>query len=40
MEIYEMLRSSRMENISWAKRVQNEELLSRVKEEKNILYTI
>jgi hypothetical protein len=30
----------KMESISWAKRVKNEELLWRVKEEKNILYKI
>jgi hypothetical protein len=30
----------RMENISWTDRVRNEEVLHRVKEERNILHTI
>jgi hypothetical protein len=30
----------RMEKISWADRVRNEEVLHRVKEERNILHTI
>jgi len=36
----EMLFLRRMEKISWADRVRNEEVLHSVKEERNILYTI
>jgi hypothetical protein len=40
LESFEMLCWRRMEKISWADRVRNEEVLLRVKEERNILHTI
>jgi hypothetical protein len=40
LESYEMWRWRRMEKISWTDRVNNEAVLHRVKEERNILYTI
>ena len=40
LEIFEMWCWRRMEKISWTDRVRNEEVLHRVKEERNILHTI
>jgi hypothetical protein len=40
LESFEMWCSKRMEKISWTDRVRNEEVLHRVKEERNILHTI
>jgi hypothetical protein len=40
LESFEMLCWRRMEKISWVDRVRNEEILHRVKEERNILHTI
>jgi hypothetical protein len=40
LESFEMLCWRRMEKISWTVRVRNEEVLHRVKEERNILHTI
>jgi hypothetical protein len=40
MESFEMWCWRRMEKISWTDRVRNEEVLHRVKEERNILHTI
>jgi hypothetical protein len=40
LESFEMLCWRRMEKISWTDRVRNEEVLHRVKEERNILHTI
>jgi hypothetical protein len=40
LESFEMWCWRRMEKISWTDRVRNEELLHRVKEERNILHTI
>jgi hypothetical protein len=40
VEMSEMWCWRRMENISWTDRVRNEEVLHRVKEERNILHTI
>jgi hypothetical protein len=37
---FEMSRWRRMEKISWADRVRNEEVLHKVKEESNIVHTI
>jgi hypothetical protein len=35
-----LIRRRRMEKISWTDRVRNEEVLHRVKEERNVLHTI
>jgi hypothetical protein len=40
LESSEMWCRRRMEKISWTDRVRNEEVLHRVKEEKNIIHTI
>jgi hypothetical protein len=40
LESFEMWCWRRMEKIIWADRVRNEEVLNRVKEERNIVYTI
>jgi hypothetical protein len=40
LESFKMLYWRRMENISWTDRVRNEDVLHRVKEERNILHTI
>jgi hypothetical protein len=40
LESFEMWCWRRMEKISWTDRVTNEEVLQRVKEERNILHTI
>jgi hypothetical protein len=40
MESFEMWCWRRMEKISWTDHVRNEEVLHRVKEEKNILHTV
>jgi hypothetical protein len=40
LESFEMWRCRRMEKISWTDRVRNEEVLHRVKVERNILHTI
>ena len=40
LEIFEIWCWRRMEKISWAKRVKNEKVLLRVKEQKNILHEI
>jgi hypothetical protein len=40
MESFEMWCWRRMEKISWTDRVRNEEVLHRVKEERNIIHTI
>jgi hypothetical protein len=40
VESFEMWCWRRMEKISWINRVRNEEVLHRVKEERNILHTI
>jgi hypothetical protein len=40
LESFEMWCWRRMEKISWTDRVRNEEVLHRVKEERNILHTI
>jgi hypothetical protein len=40
LEIFEIWCWRRMEKISWTDRVRNEEVLHRVKEERNILLTI
>jgi hypothetical protein len=40
LESFEMWCWRRMKNISWTDRVRNEEVLHRVKEERNILHTI
>jgi hypothetical protein len=40
LESFEMCCRERMEKISWTDRVRNEEVLHRVKEAGNILYTI
>jgi hypothetical protein len=40
LESFEMCCWRRMEMISWTDRVRNEEVLHRVKEERNILHTI
>jgi hypothetical protein len=40
LESFEMRCWRRMEKISWTNRVRNEEILHRVKEERNILHTI
>jgi hypothetical protein len=40
LELFEMWCWRRMEKISWNDRVRNEEVLHRVKEERNILHTI
>jgi hypothetical protein len=40
LESFEMSCWRRMEKISWTDRVRNEEVLHRVKEERNILHTI
>jgi hypothetical protein len=40
LESFEMWCWSRMEKISWTDQVRNEEVLQRVKEERNILQTI
>jgi hypothetical protein len=40
LEIFEMWCWRRMEKIIWTDRVRNEEVLHRVKEERNILHTI
>jgi hypothetical protein len=40
LESFEVWCWRRMENISWTDRVRNEEVLRRVKEERNILHTI
>jgi hypothetical protein len=37
---FEMWCWRRMESISWTDRVKNEDVLHRVKEERNILYTV
>jgi hypothetical protein len=39
-ESFEMWYLRRMEKVSWTDRVRNEEVLHRVKEERNILHTI
>ena len=39
-ERFEMWRWRRMERISWADRVRNEEVLHRVKEDRNIIHTV
>jgi hypothetical protein len=40
LESFEKLCWRRMEKISWTDRVRNEEVLHRVKEERNIVHTI
>jgi hypothetical protein len=40
LEIFEMWCRRRMEKISWTDLVRNEEVLHRVKEERNIVHTI
>jgi hypothetical protein len=40
LESFEMWCCRRMEKISWTDRVRNEEVLRRVKEERNILHTV
>jgi hypothetical protein len=40
LESFEMWCCRRMEKFSWTDRVRNEEVLHRVKEERNILHTI
>ena len=40
IESFEMWYWRRMEKISWTDRVKNEEILHRVKEERNILHTV
>jgi hypothetical protein len=40
LESFEMWFWRRMEKISWTDRVRNEEVLQRVKEERNIVHTI
>jgi hypothetical protein len=40
LESFEMWYWRRMEKISWTDRVTNEEVLQRVKEERNIVHTI
>jgi hypothetical protein len=40
LESFEMLGWRRIQKISWTDRVRNEEVLHRVKEERNILHTI
>jgi hypothetical protein len=40
LESFEIWRWRRMEKISWTDRVRNEEVLQRVKEERNIVHTI
>jgi hypothetical protein len=40
LESFEMWRWRRMEKISWTDLVTNEEVLHRVKEERNIVHTI
>jgi hypothetical protein len=40
LESFEMLCWRRMEKISWTNHVRNEEVLHRVKEERNIVHTI
>jgi hypothetical protein len=40
LESFEMWCWRRMEKISWTDRVRNEEVLHRVKEERNIVHTI
>ena len=40
LESFEMWRWGRMEKISWTDRVRNEEVLHRVKEERNIIHTV
>ena len=40
LQSFEMWRWRRMEKISWADRVRNEEVLHRVKEERNIIHTV
>ena len=40
LECFEMWRWRRMEKISWANHVKNEEATQRVKGERNILHTI
>jgi hypothetical protein len=40
LKSFEMWRWRRMGNISWTDRMRNEEILYRVKEERNILHTI
>jgi hypothetical protein len=40
LESFEMWRWRRMEKLSWTDRVRNEEVLQRVKEERNIVHTI
>jgi hypothetical protein len=40
LESFEMRRLRWMETISWTDRVRNEEVLQRVKEERNILHTV
>jgi hypothetical protein len=40
LEIYRMWCIIKMEYISWTDRVENEEVLLKVKEERNILYTV
>jgi hypothetical protein len=40
LESYEMWCWRRMEKISWTDRVRNEEVLHRVKEERNIIHTV
>jgi hypothetical protein len=40
LESFEMCCWRRMEKISWTDRVRNEEVLHRVKEERNIVHTI
>jgi heme exporter protein D len=38
--MFEMWRWRKMEKISWTDRVRNEEVLHKVKEERNILHTV
>jgi hypothetical protein len=40
LECFEMWRWRKMEEISWTDRVRNEQVLHRVKEERNIVHTI
>jgi hypothetical protein len=40
LESFEMWCWRRMEKISWTDRVRNEEVLQRVKQDRNILHTI
>jgi hypothetical protein len=40
LESFEMWRLRRIEKISWTDRVRNEEVLQRVKKDRNVLHTI